>query len=108
MINSFFFLGGFGQLLAFNPLYTYLIDSFPTKSVWVNANLTFLRQMIAGIMSILAVPMEDSLGTGWTFSVMVFLYTIISLSAIAVLFKGKQWRLKFEKDFNIEDNNIYI
>ncbi|PKY41547.1 MFS general substrate transporter [Rhizophagus irregularis] len=102
------FFGGFGQLLAFNPIYTYLVDSFPTKSVWVNANLTFLRQMIAGIMSILSVPMEDSLGTGWTFSVIVFLYIIITLPVISVLFKGKQWRLKFRNDFNIEDDNIYI
>lgn len=104
----FSFLGGFGQLLAFNPIYTYLVDSFPTKSVWVNANLTFLRQMIAGIMSILSVPMEDSLGTGWTFSVIVFLYIIITLPVISVLFKGKQWRSKFRNDFNIEDDNIYI
>ncbi|CAB5187800.1 unnamed protein product [Rhizophagus irregularis] len=102
------FFGGFGQLLAFNPIYTYLVDSFPTKSVWVNANLTFLRQMIAGIMSILSVPMEDSLGTGWTFSVIVFLYIIITLPVISVLFKGKQWRSKFRNDFNIEDDNIYI
>jgi membrane protein YdbS with pleckstrin-like domain len=84
------------------------VDSFPTKSVWVNANLTFLRQLIAGVMSILAVPMEDGLGTGWTFSIMVFLYLIITLSVISVLFKGKQWRIKFKKDFNINDDNIYI
>ncbi|RIA87269.1 major facilitator superfamily domain-containing protein, partial [Glomus cerebriforme] len=100
----FSFFGGFGQLVAFTPIYTYLVDSFPTKSVWVNANLTFLRQIIAGIMSILSVPMEDSIGTGWTFSLIVFLYIIITLSVIFVIFKGKQWRLKFRKDFNIGDD----
>ncbi|GES73015.1 major facilitator superfamily domain-containing protein [Rhizophagus clarus] len=102
------FFGGFGQLFAFNPIYTYLVDSFPTKSVWVNANLTFLRQILAGVMSILSVPIEDGLGTGWTFSLIVFLYIIATLSVIVVLYKGEQWRSKFRKDFNVGDNNIYI
>ncbi|CAI2167169.1 4383_t:CDS:2 [Funneliformis geosporum] len=98
----FMFLGGFGQLLAFTTVFTYLVESFPTQSASINSDLTFSRQLVAGLLSLFSVPIDEALGVGWTFSLVVFLNIIGTLSVIVVLFKGKQWRLKFKQDFNLK------
>ncbi|CAG8473247.1 5100_t:CDS:2 [Funneliformis mosseae] len=92
---------GFGQILVYTTMFTYLVESFPTQSASIAANSNFSRQLVAGLLSLFSVPIYEALGVGWTFSLVAFLKIIGTLLVIVVIFKGKQWRLKFKQDFNL-------
>jgi hypothetical protein len=53
------FLGGFGTLMVFNPISTYLVESYRASVVALN---NFMRALVAGRMSALAAPLSDAIG----------------------------------------------
>ncbi|CAG8545472.1 5842_t:CDS:2 [Funneliformis mosseae] len=92
------FLGGFGTLMAFNPISTYLVNSYPTRSASVVALNNFMRSLVAGSMSALAAPLNHSIGTGWIFTLMagVNIFTLFFL--ILVYRNGKNWRERIRRE----------
>ncbi|CAJ0838094.1 34_t:CDS:2 [Entrophospora sp. SA101] len=90
----FMFSGGFGTMIAFNSLTTYLVDSYPSRSASVIALNNFLRSVLAGGMSAIAQPIETAIGSGFTFTIIVSINVITISLLIAIYKKGKYWREK--------------
>ncbi|CAG8740053.1 3949_t:CDS:2, partial [Cetraspora pellucida] len=86
------FFGSLGTLVVFNSLSTYLVDAYPTRSASVIALNNCIRFMVAGTVAILEPLMEDALGTGWMFTLIVSLGIISTCFVVVVYFKGKEWR----------------
>ncbi|CAG8788990.1 15021_t:CDS:2, partial [Cetraspora pellucida] len=59
ILSLFFF--GFGTLIIFNCMSTYLVDAFPGRSASAIAVNNFFRYMAAAITAIISIPAEDAL-----------------------------------------------
>ncbi|CAH1762079.1 16487_t:CDS:2 [Entrophospora sp. SA101] len=73
---SMLFIGGASLMIIFSSTSTYLVDSFPKKSASVIAANNFGRSITTALMSILAKPFEDLIGTGWLYTSMALLSVI--------------------------------
>ncbi|CAG8722271.1 30848_t:CDS:2, partial [Racocetra persica] len=73
LISSMFFFG-FGALIVFNCMSTYLIDAFPGRSASAIAVNNLFRHMAAAIMAIISIPLEDAEKVERTFSELNALY----------------------------------
>ncbi|CAJ0754501.1 7891_t:CDS:2, partial [Entrophospora sp. SA101] len=60
----------FSTQVIYNSMSTYLVDVFSSQSASIIALSNCIRMMAAGTLSILASPMENKLGTGWTFTLL--------------------------------------
>src|ERR1044072_7394992 len=92
-----------GAMSIVNTCHTYLVDAFPGKSASAIAVSYFIRSIVAAIMAIVAVPLEDAVDTGWAFSILVILSIIGIFGLVAVSYKGKYWR---EKDQSGNDSIV--
>ncbi|CAH1762424.1 7581_t:CDS:2 [Entrophospora sp. SA101] len=66
---AWFFMSLTTQVI-YNSMSTYLVDVFSSQSASIIALSNCIRMMAAGTLSILASPMENKLGTGWTFTLL--------------------------------------
>jgi MFS family permease len=66
-IGTFFM--GFGMMIAFATVTTYLIDAVPTRSSSAVAVNNFFRMLLACIGTIIGKPLIQALGNGVLFSV---------------------------------------
>ncbi|KAK2773539.1 MFS multidrug transporter [Colletotrichum kahawae] len=65
---------------------TYLVDIFPERSAAASASLNLARCLFAAGGTSFVMPMVNSIGVGWAFTVCV------AAQAIAVLLAGVQWK----------------
>ncbi|CAG8505488.1 11224_t:CDS:2 [Diversispora eburnea] len=94
------FFGGFSTYLTFNSTSTYLVDAFPGRSASAIAVSNFLRGISAAFASLISIPLEDALGTGWTYTLLVVITVFSTSCLILVYLRGKVWRERFgNKDF---------
>ncbi|CAJ0636933.1 9259_t:CDS:2 [Entrophospora sp. SA101] len=79
---SMLFIGGASLMIIFSSTSTYLVDSFPKKSASVIAANNFGRSITTALMSILAKPFEDLIGTGWLYTSMALLSVITGFGLV--------------------------
>nr|CAG8570385.1 13847_t:CDS:2 [Entrophospora candida] len=97
------FIGGFTTLMAQNPTSTYLVDVNPKYSSSAIATCSCLRYVYAGIMVALSVKIDETIGIGWTYTLVSSMNAFSIIFIIVVYFKGKKWRNEMkvgEKDVN--------
>ncbi|CAJ0894332.1 16019_t:CDS:2 [Entrophospora sp. SA101] len=97
------FIGGFTTLMAQNPTSTYLVDVNPKYSSSAIATCSCLRYVYAGIMVALSVKIDETIGVGWTYTLVSSMNAFSIIFIIVVYFKGKKWRNEMkvgEKDVN--------
>ncbi|CAG8471677.1 16859_t:CDS:10 [Acaulospora colombiana] len=87
---------GFGCLTVFNSVSTYLVDAFPGRSASAIALNNFVRSVAAAGMSAAAAPLQNALGVGWLYTMMVGLTILGSGCLVLVFVKGKRWREELE------------
>ncbi|CAI2166067.1 11288_t:CDS:2 [Funneliformis geosporum] len=85
-------IGTFVSQIAVNSLETYLIDSLPDASASVIALQNIIRSIVSSTMVILAAPLDDSIGIGWTMTLMIGINLLTFVGLIAVYFWGRKWR----------------
>ena len=81
-------------MAVFNSISTYLVDAFPGKSASAIAVNNLTRSLAAALFTFVSVPFEDAVGTGWIYTIMVFISTIGVIGLFMVSYKGKCWREK--------------
>ncbi|CAJ0768418.1 8540_t:CDS:2, partial [Entrophospora sp. SA101] len=86
------FIGGFTTLMAQNPTSTYLVDVNPKYSSSAIATCSCLRYVYAGIMVALSVKIDETIGVGWTYTLVSSMNAFSIIFIIVVYFKGKKWR----------------
>ncbi|PPQ66472.1 hypothetical protein CVT24_007046 [Panaeolus cyanescens] len=93
----FLFVAGFCALWIYASTYAYIVDANNGRSSTAAATNSAFRGAFAFAATEFAVPLQDSLGDGWTYTVWGGIMTFaISLIAL-VYFKGKQWRKDGER-----------
>ncbi|CAB4470550.1 MFS general substrate transporter [Rhizophagus irregularis] len=88
------FIGAFVSQIATNSCETYLIDSYPKSSASIVALSNVCKCIVAPSMLIAASPIDHSVGTGLTFSILILVNLFTLCLLILVYFKGKEWREK--------------
>ncbi|CAG8672347.1 10143_t:CDS:2, partial [Gigaspora rosea] len=103
LLMILWFLGAFGSLITFNSLSTYLVDVCPGFSASVVALINCIRLMIAGINAIVGSLLENAIGTGWFFTVIMIAntslvkMTLIPVAKLAITVNHKQRNEKGKK-----------
>ncbi len=85
-------------MVVFSTTSTYLLDSYTRQSASVISTHVFLRSIVAGIMSLFAVPLQQSLGLGWSFTLLGIVSFAGVSAVIIVYFKGTKWRAKHDQE----------
>ncbi|KAF5525742.1 Multidrug transporter QDR2 [Colletotrichum aenigma] len=80
------FVTGWTAIGTQSLVMTYLVDIFPDRSAAASASLNLARCLFAAGGTSFVMPMVNSIGVGWAFTVCV------AAQAIAVLLAGVQWK----------------
>ncbi|KAF2093074.1 MFS general substrate transporter, partial [Rhizodiscina lignyota] len=92
-----FFIMGASCSAAFQPVSALVIDINPRSPAAGTAALNFVRCLL-GAGGVAAVnPMLDTLGRGWTGTLIAFVWVIMSLCWWAVIYWGPRWRASRKK-----------
>ncbi|KAL0578561.1 hypothetical protein V5O48_003411 [Marasmius crinis-equi] len=91
------FLCGFVVIFVYTSTLAYIVDANVGRSSTAVALNSAFRGIGAFIMTEIAVPMQDGLGDGWTYTIFSALMIISGLLILAVAYKGGQWRLGAEE-----------
>ncbi|KAF4927935.1 Multidrug transporter QDR2 [Colletotrichum viniferum] len=80
------FVTGWTAIGTQSLVMTYLVDIFPDRSAAASASLNLARCLFAAGGTSFVMPMVNSIGVGWAFTVCV------AAQAVAVLLAGVQWK----------------
>ncbi|CAG8718010.1 25082_t:CDS:2 [Dentiscutata erythropus] len=94
ILSMFFF--GFGLMITFSSVSTYLVDAFPGRSASAIAVNNCFRFISASIMSFASEPFENALGTGLLYTLLTVFIILGTSCMVTVYLKGKKWRERFQ------------
>jgi uncharacterized membrane protein YuzA (DUF378 family) len=77
---------------AFQPISALIIDIHPEKAAASTAAFNLVRCLLAAGAAGLVNPMFDSLGRGWTTTMIAFILVGMSVCWWAVVIFGPKWR----------------
>ena len=81
---------GFGMIGIFNPIQTYIIDSFPEYAASALAALTTTRSLVGALLLLAGPSMYSKLGLGWGNSLLGFIaIAMIPVPALIYKFGGR-------------------
>ncbi|GBB96725.1 hypothetical protein RclHR1_28130001 [Rhizophagus clarus] len=66
-------------IVAVNSIETYLVDTLPDTSTSVIALQNIIKSLVASTMIIIADPLDNSIGIGWTFTILITIPSSVSL-----------------------------
>jgi hypothetical protein len=96
MIKLFYhYLGSFGTLFVVSILLVYLVDSNQNNCASVIALSECVPAFIGGLCQLISSPLQNSLGIGWMFTLLVAINSLCSLLIVMVYLKGNYWRIKY-------------
>ena len=90
------FLFGFGRIGAFTVMSTYLVDLYPNKSASITGAANFCRSLTASFTAIVALNLENWLGSGILYSFLACIVTLGWGMGMLVYIKGTFWRRERE------------
>jgi len=97
MAATFFY--GIGQVVVFNTVQNYYIDSFEKYAASAIAGGSVFRSVFGGIVPLFAPTLFEKLGYGWGISVFAFLSVLIAPSPILFYYFGGRIRERFQIKF---------
>lgn len=86
---------GLGQVLIFNTVQNYYIDSFSKYAASAIAGGSVFRSIAGGVVPLIAPVMFEKLGYGWGVSIFAFLAVAIAPSPILFYYYGPKLRERF-------------
>lgn len=89
------FFYGLGQVLIFNTVQNYYIDSFSKYAASAIAGGSVFRSFLGGVVPLFAPQLFQSLGYGWGISVFAFLAIGIAPAPILFYYYGPRLRERF-------------
>ncbi|KAF9050297.1 vacuolar DHA amino acid exporter [Panaeolus papilionaceus] len=93
----FLFLGGFFAIWIYSSTYAYIVDANNGRSSTAAASNSAFRGIFAFAATEVAVPLQDGLGDGWTYTIWGGIMASAVTLIIMVYIKGKQWRSRAEQ-----------
>ncbi|KAK7447025.1 hypothetical protein VKT23_014238 [Stygiomarasmius scandens] len=88
----FLFLCGFFSIFVYSSTLAYLVDANVGRSSTAIALNSAFRGTFAFVALEVAVPLQDGLGDGWTYTIVAAFMAFSGFLTILTMFKGKQWR----------------
>ncbi|KAJ7353399.1 vacuolar DHA amino acid exporter [Mycena albidolilacea] len=88
----FLFLSGFFVIWAYTSTLAYIVDANNGRSATAVATNSAFRGIAAFIATEVAVPLQDSVGDGWHYTIWTGLLVIVGLLVWLVTQKGGAWR----------------
>lgn len=89
------FFYGLGQVVVFNTIQNYYIDSFSKYAASALAGGSVFRSLIGGVVPLFAPAMFEKLGYGWGISIFGFLAVAIGPAPIVFYYYGPKIRERF-------------
>ncbi|KAF7300252.1 PAN2-PAN3 deadenylation complex subunit PAN3 [Mycena kentingensis (nom. inval.)] len=93
----FLFLSGLFAIWAYASTLAYIVDANNGRSSTVVAANSAFRGLFAFIAVEVAVPLQDSVGDGWTYTIWAVLLAIVGGFVWLVATKGGRWRERAEQ-----------
>ncbi|KAF7344182.1 Vacuolar DHA amino acid exporter [Mycena venus] len=93
----FLFLSGFFMVCAYTSTLAYIVDANNGRSATAVAANSAFRGIGAFVATEIAVPLQDSVGDGWHYTIWTGLLIIVGLLVWLVVQKGGAWREAAEK-----------
>ncbi|KAJ6463376.1 vacuolar DHA amino acid exporter [Mycena sanguinolenta] len=94
---TFLFLSGFFIIWAYTATLAYVVDANNGRSATAVATNSAFRGIAAFVATEVAVPLQDSLGDGWLYTIWAGLLVFVGLLVWLVVRKGGAWREAAEK-----------
>ncbi|KIK51636.1 hypothetical protein GYMLUDRAFT_50454 [Collybiopsis luxurians FD-317 M1] len=91
------FFCGFFAYVVYACTLTYIVDSNIGRSGSAVALNSFFRCSLAFAFEELAVPMQDGIGDGWTYTIIAFMLAGTGALVVLVLFNGARWRMEADE-----------
>ncbi|KAJ7670507.1 vacuolar DHA amino acid exporter [Mycena rosella] len=88
----FLFLCGFFAIWAYTSTLAYIVDANNGRSSTVVAANSAFRGISAFVAVEVAVPLQDSVGDGWQYTIWAGLLVLVGLLVLLVVRKGGAWR----------------
>lgn len=89
------FVYGLGQVVIFNTIQNYYIDSFSKYAASAIAGGSVFRSLIGGVIPLVAPTMFEKLGYGWGISIFAFLSVLIGPAPLIFYYYGPRIRERF-------------
>lgn len=89
------FFYGVGQVMIFNTVQNYYIDSFEKYAASAIAGGSVFRSLVGGVVPLFAPTLFDRLGYGWGVSVFAFLSVLIAPAPLIFYYFGGRVRERF-------------
>lgn len=93
------FFYGVGQVVVFNTVQNYYIDSFSQYAASAIAGGSVFRGLLGGVVPLFAPMLFDKLGYGWGISCFGFLAVVIAPSPLLFYYYGARIRERFQLKF---------
>ena len=93
ILSTVFF--GLGQVLIFNTVQNYYIDSFSKYAASAIAAGAVFRSLIGGVIPLFAPALFEQVGYGWGISVFAFLSLALAPSPVLFYYYGERLRTRF-------------
>jgi multidrug resistance protein len=87
---------GIGQVVVFNTVQNYYIDSFSTYAASAIAGGSVFRSVVGGVVPLFAPKLFDKLGYGWGISCFGFIAVLIAPSPLLFYYFGERVRERFQ------------
>ncbi|KAJ2997954.1 hypothetical protein NUW58_g483 [Xylaria curta] len=88
------FFTGWALVSTQSVIMTYLIDVFPDKKAAASASMNLARCLLAAGATSIVIPLIDSVGVGWTFTIAVAVL-LVALAGVVIQWRfGSKWRLE--------------
>ncbi|OCT53810.1 putative transporter [Cladophialophora carrionii] len=87
---------GIGQVVVFNSVQNYYIDSFSTYAASAIAGGSVFRSIVGGVVPLFAPMLFDKLGYGWGISCFGFVAVLIAPSPLLFYYFGERVRERFQ------------
>ncbi|KAG6809840.1 hypothetical protein H0H92_014532 [Tricholoma furcatifolium] len=99
----FLFFCGFFSIWTYASTLAYIVDSNTGRSSSAVATNSAFRGVFAFAAIEVAVPLQDNLGDGWTYTIWAALMLISGMLIILVGYRGQGWRLQAEERERLQE-----
>ncbi len=86
------FLTGFALTATFQILNVLMVDIYPGKPSVATAANNFTRCEIGAVFSAILLPLVDSIGWGWAYTLLALLFVVSIPMLLFVMQRGPKWR----------------
>ncbi|KAF5376823.1 hypothetical protein D9757_008896 [Collybiopsis confluens] len=94
---------GFVSIFVYASTLAYIVDANVGRSSSAAALNSTFRGTFAFVFEEVAVPMQDSLGDGWMYSIIAVVMAVSGAFTLLVMYKGAQWRDEAEERDRFSD-----